>query len=518
MSRASYFFIIFILSAQLFAQQNKSMDSYISTIFEAELREYNRQAGHPMTLEKAKQHADIFFRAITQFSGANPGDYSQLKAGFEVAMVSANAGTPIVYNREARSVYDALCHGKANCAAGTDLYLAGAIKAWGGDQIRKQHLAVIFSKGHVQPGYFSQNASGGWDLYRVETTATNVSPQDLGRTTALANHGPLRVLLVEDYVKMEANRLAGIPNERIITEMLPQALDRVAQYGVPVRELEALIQSVPFRNSGALQSAHATPLAFGVSAVPPGDRERQPYPGGSINGEWWPESANSNASNSTSSSNPSTSTPQRLPTERDYEVLNRVRLLEEKIGSIDFNRFQPWIYDSIDHRRRIMAHPWVKAAIQQEPSLKHKIEDFYDTELAAFIKRESAPYDGGIMVYEPEVYNFQLRLGRNFNGEVVNGQHLNNHSAYSYIGRASSNYDYKNEARFILDLIANPNTWENYLKISSQVQDGVNAEPQNPVAGEVWVLPLVAQPKNKKNKNLMDLRNNADSDTKPLRP
>ena len=81
MSRASYFFIIFILSAQLFAQQNKSMDSYISTIFEAELREYNRQAGHPMTLEKAKQHADIFFRAITQFSGANPGDYSQLKAG-----------------------------------------------------------------------------------------------------------------------------------------------------------------------------------------------------------------------------------------------------------------------------------------------------------------------------------------------------------------------------------------------------------------------------------------------------
>ena len=68
----------------------------------------------------------------------------------------------------------------------------------------------------------------------------------------------------------------GFPQQRIVSEQLPAALDRVREkYGVPVNELEALIQEQQkLSGPNGVDSKDASPLAFGNAVVPAGDLVR----------------------------------------------------------------------------------------------------------------------------------------------------------------------------------------------------------------------------------------------------
>ncbi len=249
----------------------------LNTVFESHLRKYNQGSKRPITSEEAQTKMARFFQAFSlRYSGSGESHWSsQLKAGVEGGLIAANNGTPASYNRDARSIYDAVCDGRANCAAGTDLFIGGVVNTLGPEAIPTKLLAVIFSNGHVQPGFFIEKNST-WNLHRIETTASGIQSEDLGSTENLASRGALRVLMVDDYLRMEANRINGFPAERIVSEQLPLALDRVAKnYGVPVVKLEALIQEQK-RKSGQndVDGQDGTPLAFGKADVPPGDLPR----------------------------------------------------------------------------------------------------------------------------------------------------------------------------------------------------------------------------------------------------
>ena len=259
------------------APQDLVLEKNLNTVLEARLRDYNSRASSPISSDEARARIAAFKRPMKDFAGDSSSDWIQLKAAFEIGMVSANKGSPSVYNRDARSVYDAVCNGKANCQAGTDLFIAGAIDAWGPYRTIQYHLAVIFSNGHIQPGYFKRDSRGDWTLQRIETTATSVQPQDLGPTSRLGMRGPLRIIMVDDYLRMEADRANGLPRERILSEQLPEALARVqADFGVPVDELERLIRERASISGKVDENDRDSLLGFGKVDVPPEDQRRRP--------------------------------------------------------------------------------------------------------------------------------------------------------------------------------------------------------------------------------------------------
>lgn len=433
-----------------------NIENDLDTVFEHHLREYNRKADNPITVEEARMRIQTYREALKQFAGETPGNWPQLKAGFEIAMVGSNRGTPLVYNKDARSVYDAICRGRYNCQAGTDLFVGSSVMAWGPSHVIDENLSVIFSNGHIQPGYFSRDNTGSWRLNRIETTATAVAPQDLGLTGDLTQHGPLRVILAEDYLRMEANRISGISNERIVNEMLPEALNRVRALGVPVDELEELIRQVPAAPNKDLASG--SPLAFGKVQVPEGDIPRSSSPG-QVN-QWPPRSTDSALKNHpwVEGAIGENEDFRREMIELDNQFRDREKRandmllrLESEFGPLvpevkrpdpgttqtpevfwpadrqprhpnsfvasladgnasDANAVTYMINRSLTLREDVKRDPRIQARIESNPSFEILIDEFYDKELADEVKHLSGVYTGRVSIKptpdmsETEVY------------------------------------------------------------------------------------------------------------------
>lgn len=268
-------------------QSDEQMRRNIQTILDAHLRKYNQRASKPLTSDEAqKKLADFNQKFNTAYDSSAASSFAshedinwgeQSKFAFEqVAKSIGKDGSALVYNRDAQSVYNAVCDGRANCWAGTDLFIGNVISKWRVNAIENGDLVVIFSNGHIQPGIFTQDSKGKWRLKRLETTGSSFRGEDLGPASELAHQGPLRILMADDYLNMEANRINGFPTQQIVDEQLPKALDRVKKkYGVPVGELEALIKKQhDLSRENNIEANEGTPLAFGKVDVPPGDLAR----------------------------------------------------------------------------------------------------------------------------------------------------------------------------------------------------------------------------------------------------
>jgi hypothetical protein len=131
------------------------------------------------------------------------------------------------------------------------------------------HTVVIFTRGHVLPGFIQFNKLGQMNLYGIETTADGRAVIDYGKTSSIS--GEIRVLDAQQFMmvelfKNEINDFQGLYGEMLKT---------MALYGFSTDEFKALELSA---SSGKTDDIlNASLLGFGRSNVAAGDIVRSTF-------------------------------------------------------------------------------------------------------------------------------------------------------------------------------------------------------------------------------------------------
>ena len=390
----------------------------LGLVYDSHLQKFVRNQGYSLFSTDEAEHNLMEFESTMSlhspfFKGSDTSltEMTELKAAFEYAI---NRGQRVKYNRDSRTIFDPFCHGTANCESGTELFLRGSIASLGPSQVRERNMVVIHSRGHVQPGFIVWNDDlKDFELYRIETTSSSVQPDNLGRTANLVEHGPLRVLLAEDYLRMRASELNGTDSKQIIQNQLPDALARVAKFGVPTAQLEGLIS----REIAGKGSDHSSLMAFGQAEVPPGDRERSPTV----------SRINFSGESSGQDSVPIRPTLTEEPDLSQNEFARHLKRLEQRyqmsfttsdgrlvqqeglrmpekrnILTQSPRTVERAVHINLERRKRILDHPEVKALVARDSSFVAHIDRFFDEELNVFVggvasgnfdMREYRPWD-----------------------------------------------------------------------------------------------------------------------------
>lgn len=176
-------------------------------------------------------------------------------------------GAPIAYDRDSVTLAFLQKVGALQCYSGTILQQLIWRTTPG---FRGQNPVVIFERGHVLPGFMRQE-NGQWNLYGIETTASDRGEVRYGSTSGLS--GPIVVVDAESYVILEVFK-GKLKNEAEVSQIVVEQTAR--KYGI---DLEKTRPSEDDRKHGAADGArkivpNLSPFSFGEDATPMGRRDR----------------------------------------------------------------------------------------------------------------------------------------------------------------------------------------------------------------------------------------------------
>lgn len=201
-------------------------------------------------------------------AGAPASELGETKAAVEAKLLGA-IGTPLIYNAQAISIFDALYQNRAQAYSGTLLLTLAARENWGKPKIEAANLVVIYESGHVLPGYL-QKVGEEWHLIGIETAVEGTGRVLYGEVNhAMQNEDRMiRVVdaqlfaLVELY-KFDADDILDMANQALV--------QTAAKYGI--REPSLLVRE-RFKRQVDYGKLAWSPFSFGNPDVGQGDRVR----------------------------------------------------------------------------------------------------------------------------------------------------------------------------------------------------------------------------------------------------
>ena len=136
----------------------------------------------------AEQIREQLIEARTRLAAIIPNNLltlspGEVKAEYESALSDYFGGKDLIYNRDKTNLMHALLEQRMQCYSGTTMYEVVS-RQMGAEEFRKRDRVVIFTKGHILPGYV-RDMGDGPELFGIETTRT-------------ATGGPVRYGLLRD--------------------------------------------------------------------------------------------------------------------------------------------------------------------------------------------------------------------------------------------------------------------------------------------------------------------------------
>lgn len=186
-------------------------------------------------------------------------------------LVIKHAGlNAIDYEKGHNNLFDVF-GGLNQCYSGTSFYtVARRVMVSKAKNLGPQHAVVLFTKGHILPGYFVRE-SGEWIVRKNETTYAGSDVNSVA-VKDLPEH-EVRIALENDVLLSEVLKAASSEKDR--NEFMASALKRCADtYGLPLDKMEEVVAKVP--NPGVLDPTALGSIVFGFgqSDVKAGMRRR----------------------------------------------------------------------------------------------------------------------------------------------------------------------------------------------------------------------------------------------------
>ncbi len=223
---------------------------------------------------KAAQRSDVknediqsFLKAIAPSKQELFENQGKIKLSYEEKIQGLNGGKPLVYNRDKTNIVDIYKDNRMQCYSGTYLYELVRRQS-GAGQFRSKNEVVIFENGHILPGYMIPSKTG-FRLIGIETTESGAARKTFGDVKNLSD---IRVVDAEMFA------IIDIFQEHLVNPSLvmQRALEKTAQrYHLPLKQLEASLQTVKASTEATRKQLNQSIFAFGESDVKEGDIDRE---------------------------------------------------------------------------------------------------------------------------------------------------------------------------------------------------------------------------------------------------
>lgn len=226
-----------------------------------------RQPNHP---DQAK--FDAFVRTVEPVLAESIQQPGNFKRTLEQKLVEEFRLSEIQYDKDKVNLLDAFT-GFTQCYSGTALYSVFYRKAAqiAGDKFKDQYPVIVFTKGHIYPGYFVR-VENKWVLYQVETTQAGEGVMQVG---SVDNFGAeaLRIVLVHDFLLSEVLKHAATAEE--LEKFKVAALGRAAvAFDLPLEKLEARVKKEESGGAVDPKKLNSGIFAFGKSEETAGAKPR----------------------------------------------------------------------------------------------------------------------------------------------------------------------------------------------------------------------------------------------------
>lgn len=196
-------------------------------------------------------------------ASAAGSDHRSLKINYEKEISKKlHDGKTLIYNKTAVTMIDILKRNRMQCYSGTTLHLLlNEMLAE-----KNKHAVVIFTAGHVLPGFIALE-SNHLTLFGIETTQAGKALVNFGKTSEIA--GGIRVFDARQFLLVELFKEDILNFKDVYTSMLAT----VAKYGFKTQDFEPMDHSLRFQTSD--QVLNSSPLGFGRATVADGDITRE---------------------------------------------------------------------------------------------------------------------------------------------------------------------------------------------------------------------------------------------------
>lgn len=238
---------------------------------------------------------DTMLRSIRTAGHVSRESLLDMKGNYE-AMLQAKLGKDIAYNMDSTSITDICTKGSTQCYSGTVLNQIIARKVLAKLAFSEKNPVVIFTEGHVLPGFMTEvkNEDGsrkGFNLTGIETTEKGIAPMNFGLTNefgAIAatpeNSGradrQVKVVRAQDWIISELVKDCLVQNSQKFAEArLNAAADEYGINGDFARKSEPVAMLPVFKGFVPVHAIKKpdlnwSPFAFGQAPVIKGDIQR----------------------------------------------------------------------------------------------------------------------------------------------------------------------------------------------------------------------------------------------------
>lgn len=217
---------------------------------------------------KNSKNSSVTTNQIQQFvqsiTPAKSLSAAQTKIHYEQKISQQHGGKPLIYNASKSNIVDVHAENRVQCYSGTYLY----------EIIRRQqkpsafragHEVVIFTYGHVLPGYMVKTADG-YSLMGIETTISGGGRISYGLAKNLGSNTKVVDAELFALTEIYADEIAN-PSE--VANAIVQATAK--KYGIPLTDGYAPSSSADVNQTRQLNQSI---FAFGTADVSPVDKER----------------------------------------------------------------------------------------------------------------------------------------------------------------------------------------------------------------------------------------------------
>lgn len=219
---------------------------------------------HFLATKKPNSDYTLFQERLKTISTAVPAStITDFKSNYEGQIASLFfENQPLAYNRDAVSASNIVLDNRMQCYSGTTLFLALSELS----VAPHAHKVVIFTSGHVLPGYIEMVANEP-HLVGVETTSAGKAVVRYGKTKSIT--GAIRVFDAHQFLFIELFK-EDLTNFEHNFQILQTTMEK---YGFKKEALRAYAKTGETTD----QVLNASPLAFGKTNVPAGDQKRESF-------------------------------------------------------------------------------------------------------------------------------------------------------------------------------------------------------------------------------------------------
>lgn len=220
-------------------------------------------AVHNETNQKKIENEEVISNIINLAKSSSVKMIEDVKITYEDLLARENQGISLIYNKDNVRVTDPILNNKIQCYSGTLLF--NAINELSEKAFK--NTVVIFTAGHVLPGYIEQKGS---ELYLkgIESTAEGRAIINYRQTKDIK--GDIRVFDAKQFLLAELLK-DETANAR---DLYNQMLKSVKRYGVNTENFMPLDDS---KSTSSNTQLNSTMFAFGTANVPSGDQTREVF-------------------------------------------------------------------------------------------------------------------------------------------------------------------------------------------------------------------------------------------------